>query len=142
MSRAGEGGLAVESKLRNRLFVILTYGDGYSLEAVMNKCVVVAAVLWCVAGSAPWAVADDRGRNLSAIANTGGAGCTLQAPFPTREQALAEIEKVGGEVEIEANKPGRPVRKISLRGDRVTDRELALLILQRRKPKCLQGNTL
>ena len=35
--------------------------------------------------------------------------------------------KLGGKVEVEADKPGKPVRLIYLWGDRVTDRELALL---------------
>ena len=37
----------------------------------MNKCVVVAAVLWCAAGSAPWAVPGEREQDLLAIENTG-----------------------------------------------------------------------
>ena len=37
------------------------------------------------------------------------------------------IEKLGGKVEVEADKPGKPVRLIYLWGERVTDRELDLL---------------
>jgi hypothetical protein len=77
--------------------------DGHLLEWAMKKCAAVVLAFWVASGPAPRAIADER------------------------EQALAAIEKLGGKVEVDTDKPGKPVRLIYLRGERVTDRELTLL---------------
>src|SRR5262245_1293034 len=50
-----------------------------------------------------------------------------QARGGERDTALAAIKQLGGRVEVEEDKPDKPVRLIYLWGERVTDKELALL---------------
>ena len=48
-------------------------------------------------------------------------------PFPSQEEAVGQINHLGGSVEIDRNTPGQPVFTVSLARTPVTDKELAFL---------------
>jgi antitoxin (DNA-binding transcriptional repressor) of toxin-antitoxin stability system len=56
-----------------------------------------------------------------------GQSSPAMASSDERDRAIAAIEKLGGRVEFQNDQPDKPVRLIYLLGDRITDKELALI---------------
>ena len=57
-----------------------------------------------------------------------GFAATAGADSPQgQEEAVAALLTIGGVVEVDETKPGRPVVKVDLHGTKVTDADLALL---------------
>jgi Leucine-rich repeat (LRR) protein len=56
-----------------------------------------------------------------------GLSGRAQADNAEQEQAIARIEKLGGAVELDEQRPGKPVIKVDLRRTKVTDADLEIL---------------
>src|SRR5690349_12137888 len=56
-----------------------------------------------------------------------GQSARSQGDYAELEWAIAKIEKLGGQVELEGKGPGKPVIKVDLSGSKVADADLEIL---------------
>ena len=56
-----------------------------------------------------------------------GPSVRAQGDNAEQERAIARIEKLGGKVELDEQRPGKPVIKVDLRQTKVTDADLQIL---------------
>ena len=58
---------------------------------------------------------------LALVACIAGRGASLAAEQASEEEAVAEIQKLGGKVARDENRPGKPVVSVKFAGPQVTD---------------------